>query len=109
MKRSAVEGRDEHPGQVADAPRRLIGAPGLLIGTGAATAGLAFPAAQQARRAENRHPPIGHLIDVAGTKVHVYMTGAGPPLVLLHGNGAMVHDWLASGLVDRLCRDYRVI
>src|SRR4051794_12152552 len=109
MKRSAAESRDEHSGHAAEPSRALIGAPGLLVGAAAVAAGLALAIAQQARRAERRHPPIGRLIDVAGTKVHVHMTGDGPPLVLLHGNGAMVHDWVASGLVDRLRWDYRVI
>jgi pimeloyl-ACP methyl ester carboxylesterase len=60
-------------------------------------------------RAERRHPPTGRLFEIDGVRVHVHMAGAGPPLVLLNGNGAMVHDWLVSGLFDRLRRSCRVI
>jgi pimeloyl-ACP methyl ester carboxylesterase len=63
----------------------------------------------RARRAERRHPPTGRMLEIDGVRVHVHMAGEGPPLVLLNGNGAMVHDWLASGLFDRLRRSYRVI
>ena len=35
--------------------------------------------------------------------------GEGPPLVLLHGNGAMVQDFEISGIIERLAQRYRVI
>ena len=63
----------------------------------------------RAKRAERRYPPTGRIIDVDGIGVHVHVAGEGPPLVLLNGNGTMVHDWIVSGLVDRLARRYRVI
>jgi pimeloyl-ACP methyl ester carboxylesterase len=75
-------------------------------------AGLAATAAffyARARQAERRHPPLGRLFRIDGVQVHVHIAGEGPPLVLLNGNGSMVHDWLVSGLFDRLRRSYRVI
>jgi pimeloyl-ACP methyl ester carboxylesterase len=80
-----------------------------LLAAGAAAAATAAVVYARAKRAERRHPPIGRLLDVDGVRVHVHVTGEGPPLVLLNGNGTMVHDWLISGLVDTLRRDYRVI
>jgi pimeloyl-ACP methyl ester carboxylesterase len=63
----------------------------------------------RARRAERHHPPIGRLLDIDGVRTHVYAVGQGQPVVLLHGNGAMIHDWIISGLIDRLRGSYRVI
>ena len=63
-----------------------------------------------ARIAERRHPPRGRFLDLAGTRVHVLDEGAGPPVLLLHGNGAMAEDFVASGLVQRLvAAGHRVI
>ena len=62
-----------------------------------------------ARAAERRHPPRGRMLDIAGTRLHVLEEGSGPPVVLLHGNGAMAEDFVASGLVDRLSANHRVI
>ena len=62
-----------------------------------------------ARAAKRRHPPRGRFLDIAGTRLHVLDEGSGPPVVLLHGNGAMAEDFVASGLVDRLSADHRVI
>ena len=43
-------------------------------------------------------------------RVHVASWGDGAPVVLLHGNGTMVEDYLLSGLVERLLDDgHRVI
>ncbi|HKH33084.1 MAG TPA: alpha/beta hydrolase [Beijerinckiaceae bacterium] len=80
----------------------------LLAAAGAGAALAAFNYVR-ARRAERRHPPTGRLFAIGGVRVHVHMAGEGPPLVLLNGNGSMVHDWLVSGLFDRLRRSYRVI
>jgi hypothetical protein len=35
--------------------------------------------------------------------------GQGDPLVLLHGNGSMVQDFISSGLIDLAAENYRVI
>ncbi len=62
-----------------------------------------------ARAAERRHPPRGRMLDIAGTRMHVIDEGAGRPVLLLHGNGAMAEDFVASGLVQRLAAHHRVI
>jgi pimeloyl-ACP methyl ester carboxylesterase len=80
-----------------------------LLAAAGAGAALATFNHLRARRAERRHPPTGRLFAIDGMRVHVHMAGEGPPLVLLNGNGSMVHDWLASGLFDRLRRSCRVI
>ena len=62
-----------------------------------------------ARAAERRHPPRGRFLDIAGTRLHVIDEGKGPPVLLLHGNGAMAEDFVACGLVNRLAAHHRVI
>jgi hypothetical protein len=42
-------------------------------------------------------------------KLHYLEQGKGRPLVLLHGNGSMIEDWIVSGLFDRLSETHRVI
>ncbi|WP_229665304.1 alpha/beta fold hydrolase [Paracoccus acridae] len=64
---------------------------------------------QLARRAEKRNPPAGRFIEVDGVRLHYLERGEGPPLVLLHGNGSMIQDFLSSGLVDLAARQHRVI
>jgi pimeloyl-ACP methyl ester carboxylesterase len=62
-----------------------------------------------ARRTEARHPPTGAFIEVDGVRLHYIERGSGPPVVLLHGNGAMADDFAVSGVLDQLARDHRVI
>ena len=62
-----------------------------------------------ARRAERENPPAGKFIDIDGVRLHYVMRGEGPPVVLLHGNAVTHADFSASGLIDRLAQDYRVI
>ena len=57
----------------------------------------------------SKNPPLGRFITIDGTKLHYLERGSGPALVLLHGNGTMLQDFVASGLIDRLAKDYRVI
>jgi pimeloyl-ACP methyl ester carboxylesterase len=83
-----------------------------LIGLGVtalAAAGAAIVNYRRGRAAERKHPPIGEFIEVDGVAVHYVDRGEGPPVVLLHGNGAMVEDFLLSGLVERLAQNHRVI
>lgn len=79
----------------------------------AATAGVLAVAAicnhRLARRAEQRNPPTGRFIEVDGVRLHYIERGAGPALVLLHGNGSMIEDFTSSGLVDLAARHHRVI
>jgi pimeloyl-ACP methyl ester carboxylesterase len=79
-------------------------------GASAATAvGLVAFNVANTRRTEAENPPIGGFIKVDGVRVHYLEQGSGPPIVLLHGNGATVEDWTASGLFDQLAADHRVI
>jgi pimeloyl-ACP methyl ester carboxylesterase len=61
------------------------------------------------RRAERRHPPEGRFLAVDGVRLHYIERGAGPVIVLLHGNGGMARDFVLSGLFDLLAADHRVI
>lgn len=58
-----------------------------------------------------RHPPIGRFVDVDSVRLHYLERGDGaaPPVVLFHGNGAMIQDPLGAGLIDLLAQRYRVI
>lgn len=62
-----------------------------------------------AARSERRHPPRGRFIEVDGVRLHYLDRGDGPPVVLIHGNGAMAEDWEASTVFARLATDHRVI
>ncbi len=62
-----------------------------------------------ARLAERRHPAKGQFLEIDGVRLHYIERGSGPPLVLLHGNGATLDDYLLSGIVDRAAETYRVI
>ncbi len=80
------------------------------LGAGiAAGAGIALFNRYRAQQAERANPPLGNFIDVDGVRLHYIEKGSGPPIVLLHGNGTMIEDWLASGLFDDLAASNRVI
>ena len=76
------------------------------IGALAATAALV---ARSAHATERAHPPTGRFVEVGGVKLHYTERGAGPPVVLLHGNGVTAQDWEVSGVLDGLAADHRVI
>ncbi|MCF6443250.1 alpha/beta fold hydrolase [Nereida sp. MMG025] len=54
------------------------------------------------------HPPIGQFVEVDGRRVHAYVTGQGPDLVLIHGASGNVRDW-TLGFIDAVKDNYRVI
>jgi hypothetical protein len=81
----------------------------IWIGVGLAAAGLAILIFILARAAERRNPPIGKFITVDGVRLHYVDRGTGPPLVLLHGNGVMLQDFLTSGVLDGAAQSHRVI
>ena len=62
-----------------------------------------------AKKAEHDNPPAGQFLEVDGVRLHYVERGSGEPLVLLHGNGSMIEDFVSSGLVDLAARNYRVI
>ncbi|GJE42748.1 alpha/beta fold hydrolase [Methylobacterium soli] len=80
-----------------------------LLGSAAALGASALYAASKTREAEQRTPPIGDFIMVEGVRLHYVERGRGEPLVLIHGNGTMIQDFLVSGIVDDLAKRYRVI
>ena len=59
----------------------------------------------QARQCEQ---PAEHFIDIENTRVRYVEAGAGPVVVLIHGNAGSVDDFDFQSL-DSLCRDHRVI
>ncbi len=78
------------------------------LGAAALLAGCAGLASKREQTAEQSHPPIGQFVDVDGTRVHAWVAGSGPDLVLIHGAGGNLRDFtfdLAEKLTDR----YRVI
>jgi pimeloyl-ACP methyl ester carboxylesterase len=88
--------------------------PGARTGlwAGAALLGAALTAGwveSRSRRAEREHPPAGRILDVDGVRLHVVERGAGPAVVLIHGNMVTQRDFEACGLLERLARDHRVI
>ena len=64
---------------------------------------------QQTRQAEAETPPAGKFVEVDGVRLHYVEKGDGPVLVLIHGMGALVQDFLGSGLVERLSAGNRVL
>jgi pimeloyl-ACP methyl ester carboxylesterase len=89
--------------------RPLPPAAGLALAGAAALGAGAVENGRRARAAENATPPVGRFVEVGGTRLHVLERGHGPALVLLHGNGSLIQDWLVSGLVERAAETHRVI
>lgn len=89
----------------ASAPLWTWGA-GAVVAAGAATA---LYNRSQARKAEEASPPLGEFVEVDGLRLHYVERGTGPLVVLIHGNGTMIEDWQASGVLDRLAANHRVI
>ena len=63
----------------------------------------------RARRAERGHPPSGRFIEVDGIRLHYLEQGAGPPVVLLHGNVVSAEDYAWSGVLDLVADGHRVV
>jgi len=81
------------------APSRLLGAAGVA----------AACAALVQRKARIPWKPAGRFVEAGGTRLHYVEAGEGTPLVLLHGLGSMVEDFIVSGLVAEAARRYRVV
>jgi pimeloyl-ACP methyl ester carboxylesterase len=44
-----------------------------------------------------------------GIRLRYIQEGAGEPILLLHGRGGSISTWIATGVVENLAKDYRVI
>jgi pimeloyl-ACP methyl ester carboxylesterase len=80
-----------------------------LAGAATLAGSLAIANTLRARRAKRDHPPVGRFLEIEGVKLHVVEKGSGPPVLLVHGNGVMIDDWIISGLFDDLAKTNRVI
>jgi pimeloyl-ACP methyl ester carboxylesterase len=90
-------------------PRR-ISQFGIMLAAATIAGGVqALLVRRRARRAEREHPPQGRFVEVDGVRLHYVERGEGPPVVLLHGNGAMIQDFEIAGIVDLLADRYRVV
>jgi len=65
--------------------------------------------ATTAKSAQHDDAPIGKFIAVGGTRLHYLDRGAGTPIVLLHGNGSMIEDFVSSGIIEGVAAGRRVI
>ena len=84
-------------------------AAGALAGL-AAAAGAAISVEHQSLEAERTFPPRGRFMEVDGVRLHYTDSeGPGQPVVMFHGNGAMIADLVISGIVERAARRYRTI
>ena len=59
--------------------------------------------------AEADQPPVDDFVTVDGLRLHYFARGGGTPVVLLHGNGSMIGDFLSSGITERIASGHRVI
>jgi len=61
--------------------------------------------------AERRNPPVGSFIECDGVRLHYLKRGdaAAPCVVLFHGNGAMIQDFIICGLIDLLAQRNHVL
>jgi pimeloyl-ACP methyl ester carboxylesterase len=87
---------------------RLLGW-GIGAAAVGALAGTALINRSRTKRAERDNPPLGKFLEVDGVRLHYLERGQGDPIVLLHGNGTMIEDWIVSGLLDELAKSRRVI
>jgi len=93
-------------------PSRSAVRGGLWAAAGVVAAALGAAALfnrADARRAEANTPPVGKFIDVDNIRLHYVDRGEGPVVVLLHGNGMLLQDYEASGVLDLAAKDHRVL
>jgi pimeloyl-ACP methyl ester carboxylesterase len=89
--------------------RRSINLPAPALWAAAGLAASFLYVQAKKRSVERDNPPTGKFVDVDGVRLHYLERGAGPTLVLLHGNGLGARDFELSGLLDKAARNHRVI
>ena len=83
---------------------------GVVTGIGLfSAAATALWVEMRARRAKRENPARGQFIEIDGVRLHYVERGTGSPVVLIHGNAVSLEDFEASGLLDRLAVNHRVI
>lgn len=89
---------------------RKLATASLIAGALAAAGAVATVRVAERRAAaeEAAHPPSGRFVDVDGRRVHAYVTGSGPDVVLIHGAFGSLRDFTFD-LTERLSERYRVI
>lgn len=80
----------------------------LLLALLAVPAAFAIATWAIARRAERLAPRAGHIAAVSGAVLHYTDEGSGPPIVMIHGLAAQLHNF-TYGVTGRLTGRYRVI
>lgn len=73
------------------------------------TALLALLVYVAAKIVERRNPPIGHFLEIDGTKLHYLERGSGLPVIFLHGNGTMLQDFTLSEAFTSAAKENRAI
>jgi pimeloyl-ACP methyl ester carboxylesterase len=58
--------------------------------------------------ARHSHPPVGQFVEVDGLRLHLWVEGDGPDLVLIHGANGNLRDF-TMGLAQSLTDRFRVI
>lgn len=81
----------------------------LATAVAVAAAASAALIAWRTRRAERENPAVGGIVEVDGVRLHYVDRGSGPVVVLLHGNGSMIEELAASGVLELSARTHRVI
>ncbi len=81
----------------------------LVAGAAVGLAATALFNRARTRRAEAGTPPVGKFVAVDGVRLHYVDRGAGPVVVLLHGNGVMLQDFEVSGVIGRIAEHHRVL
>lgn len=66
-------------------------------------------ASAEGGRAEELYPPRGEFYYADGYRLHILDTGAGRPVVLVHGSFGTTLTWTGSPIYEPLQRDFRVI
>ena len=79
----------------------------VVIALAITAAGLAVQTRLNLSRTERAYPPSGTFVDVEGVRLHYAAAGAGPAVVLLHGNPGSTRDY--DALQPALAGRYRTI